>query len=114
MRQPTHLDEPSRKIGIFEKRICALSAAVRSGAPSPRLSKSAELVRTAALQLIKAKRFIIASHPGSLGAPTNQKEADYLERHRVKLDQQEERWTSLSVEEIVAEYASPEAAPDAS
>ena len=114
MERSTYLAEPSRKNGILEKRVRALRAAVRTRTTPTFLSKAAERVRSAALMVIKAKRFIIAGHPASLGDCASKEQAGSLERQLVNLDEEARRLASLSVEEIVAEYATPAAAPDAS
>ena len=101
------LEEPHRKLGILEKRIDGLQAAIRKGANQTQLSKAAEKVRFAMLAVHKAKRFIIASHPASQTGLKSHPQGEALEQQLKKLDRESERWASLSVDEIVAMHSTP-------
>jgi hypothetical protein len=99
--------EPYQKKELLEKRIVELQAAVCSGAGPARLSKAAEKVRSAALAVVKAKRAIIASHPTSQTGSKAYNRAESLAPELANLEQEYERWSSLSVEEIVGLYTTP-------
>jgi len=82
--------EPYKKRELFDKRVLQLRGAINSGADAVRVAKAAEKVRLAALAVIKAKRALI------VGANR--------ERQLRNLDQEEERWSSLSLDDIVTQF----------
>ena len=83
--------EPYQKRGLFEKRVRQLRAAVKSGASCLRVSSAAEKVRLAALAVIKAKRALVQGM-------NRARQLDNLQR-------EEDRWSALTAEEIIAQVA---------
>ena len=83
--------EPYQKQELFEKRALQLRGVVGSGKDINQIVKSAERLRLAALGLIKSKRQSL-SHGNR-------------EKQLANLQQNEEYWLAISVEEIVTQYA---------
>jgi hypothetical protein len=83
--------EPYKKRELFDKRVLQLRGAVKSGASAVRVANAAEKVRLAALAVIKAKRALIVGEDRA--------------RQLENLRRDEERWLSLSPEDIVARFA---------
>jgi|SRR6516162_3726891 hypothetical protein len=86
--------EPERKRNLLEKRLRRLRAAIKAGESRTRVSNEAEKVRLAALALIKAKRALIGEYP----------QRDAGGRQSRNLQDEEQRWLSLSTQAIVEEY----------
>jgi hypothetical protein len=86
--------EPVRKRLLMDKRLRRLQAAVKADEPWMHKAKAAENVRLAALSLIKAMRALVKEYP--------RKDPDG--RLSLKLQEEEQRWLSLSTEAIVEEY----------
>jgi hypothetical protein len=86
--------QPERKIGLYESSLCRLQGAVKAGENSLHVSKAADKLRHAALALIKAKRSLIKEYP----------ERDPKGRQLLNLQNEEQRWLSILIEEIIEEY----------
>jgi hypothetical protein len=83
--------EPVRKRLLVEKRLRRLRAAIKQGESMIRISREAENLRLATLSLIKAKRALIREYP----------RRDPDGRHAWNLQDEEQRWLSISTESIV-------------
>lgn len=83
--------EPYKKRELLEKRRVALHGAINAGASVERVANAAEKVRSAVLAVIKGRRSIL----------DGQRETDELKRQLANLQTEEQRWLSLTVEEIV-------------
>lgn len=86
--------QPDRKLFLFEKRVKRLCGAIKQGEASGKIANAAEGVRRAAMGLVKAKRDLIRQFPrrDSQGAISK------------SLDDEEQQWLSLSIEDIITEY----------
>jgi hypothetical protein len=93
--------EPARKRLLVEKRLRGLRAAVKAGESLFHIARAAEQVRLAALELIKAKRALIRKYP--------QRDPDG--RQSWNLQDEEQRWLSLSTKAIVEERGANEVQP---
>jgi hypothetical protein len=91
--------EPSRKLGILEKRLRRLRGAVRASEGPTHVSNAAEKLRLAALAVIKARFALISEYP----------QRDPEGRESSKLRDKEQRWQALSTEAIVEEHGRAEA-----
>ena len=105
--------EPYQKWESYEGRLRALRGAVNAGAGAARVANAAEKVRRAAFAVIKAKRALLASGPSQLTLPAGHPEETSVTRQLDNLRQEEERWRSLSVADIVALAVEADAAPGA-
>jgi hypothetical protein len=85
---------PERKRRLIQKRLRRLQAAVKSDEGLIHISNAAEKVRLATLSLINTKRAQITEHPQS----------DPDGQQSLKLQEEEQRWLSLSTEAIVEEH----------
>jgi hypothetical protein len=83
--------EPYQKQELFEKRVLQLRGVVGSGKDTYQIVKSAERLRLAALGLIKSKRQSL-SHGNR-------------EKQLANLLQNEEYWLTITVDEIVTQFA---------
>ena len=90
--------EPSRKLNLYEKRLGRLRAAVKADEGPAHVAKAAEKIRLAALAVIKAKRALIREYTSR----------DPDRRQTRHLAEDELRWQTLTVEEIVARHGHPE------
>lgn len=93
--------EPARKRLLVEKRLRGLRAAVEAGQSSVHIARAAEKVRLAALALIRAKRAMIRECP--------QRDPDG--RQLWNLQDEEQRWLSLSAKAIVEENGADDVQP---
>ena len=86
--------EPGRKLDLFDRRIGRLQGVVKRRENANQVSSAAEKLRLAALAVIKAKRALISEYP--------QRDPNKFQSY--KLHEEEQRWSTLSIQEIVAEY----------
>lgn len=86
--------EPERKLNLFEKRLSGLRGAVKAREGLVHICSAAEKLRLAALAVIKAKRALIKEYP--------QRDPD--DRQSRNLQEEEQRWMSLSAEAIAEEH----------
>ena len=86
--------EPGRKLDLFDKRIARLQGAVKRSEGPNHVCSAAEKLRLAALAVIKAKRALISEYP--------QRDPDGLQSR--KLQEEEQRWSTLSTAEIVTQH----------
>lgn len=85
---------PDRKLDLLDRRLIRLRGAVKRGESPAKIAAAAELVREAALAVIKAKQALLAEYP----------DRDTDGRRAQNLDREEQLWHALSVEEIAAEH----------
>ena len=91
--------EPNRKLNLFESRLERLRGVVKRGEGPLHITNAAEKVRLAALAVIKAKRALIKEYP--------QRDPD---GHQTRnLQNEEQRWLTLSAEVIAEEYGKADA-----
>jgi hypothetical protein len=86
--------EPNRKSDLLEKRLARLHGVIKRGEGPAHISKAAENLRLAALAFIKAKRALNREYP----------QRDPVGRQSRTLDDEEQRWLTLSTDAIVEEY----------
>ncbi len=86
--------EPDRKLDLLDRRLGRLRGAVKRGEGPTHIKNAAEKVRLAALALIKAKRALIREYP--------QRDPDG--RQSRNLQDEEQRWLTLSTDAIVEEH----------
>ena len=86
--------EPGRTMDLFDRRLARLRGVVGRGEGTARNTRAAELLRRAALALIKARRALTAEYP----------ERDPEGRQSRNLGEEEERWRILSTDAIVQAY----------
>ena len=91
--------EPDRKLDLLERRLVRLRGVVKRGEGSNHISNAAEKVRLAALAVIKAKRALIGEYP----------QRDPTGRQSRKLQDEEQRWLTLSTDAIVEEHGTDDA-----
>lgn len=89
---------PNRKLDLLDRRLGRLRGVVKRGEGSTHISKAAENVRLAALALIKAKRALIKEYP--------QRDPTGLQSRN--LQDEEQRWLTLSTNAIVEEHGTDE------
>jgi len=89
----------------LKQRIGKLRSAIRSLESSTKLNKLAEQVRDASVTVIKLKLSIIADQPAFLMGMMDHPQNDALKRQWENLERDAERWSTRSVDDIIAEYA---------
>ena len=87
-----------QKQELFEKRVLQLIGAVNAGHNMTKIVNAAEKLRLAAFSLIKAKRHKLAW--------------GNREQQLANLEQEEERWRAITIDEIVLQYASQSRSKD--
>ena len=90
---------PDRKFRLLDSRLVRLRGVVKRGEGPTHVSKAAENVRLAALAIIKTKRALITEYP--------QRDPTGLQFR--KLQDEEQRWLTLSTNTIVDEYGTDDA-----
>jgi hypothetical protein len=90
---------PDRKLDLFDRRVVRLRGVVKRGEGPAHISKAAENVRLAALAVIKAKRALITEYP----------QRDPTGRQSRTLQEEEQRWLTLSIDGIVEEHGTDDA-----
>lgn len=91
--------QPDGKLGLLDRRLGRLRGAVKRDEGSTHISKAEENVRLAALAVIKAKRALIREYP----------QRDPTGRQSRKLQDEEQRWLTLSIDAIVEEHGKDDA-----
>ena len=86
--------QPHGKLGLYDRRLVRLRGVVKRGESEAHVVAASEKLRFAALAVIKARRALIKEYP--------KRDSEGLESR--KLQEEEERWLSLSVKEIVEAY----------
>lgn len=85
---------PDRKFRLLDQRLVHLRGVVKRVEGATHVSKAAEHVRHAALAIIKTKRALITEYP--------QRDPTGLQLR--KLQDEEQRWVTMSTNAIVDEY----------
>ncbi len=83
-----------KKLDLFEKRLGHLRGVVSRKESAPRITESAEKLRLAGLAIVKARRSQL----------DGQRPSDELTRQLQNLDCDEQRWLTLTVDEIVQQF----------
>jgi hypothetical protein len=86
--------KPDRKLNLLDRRLGRLRGAIKRGEGSAHIAKAAENIRLATLAIIKAKRALIVEYP----------QRDPTGRQSRNLHDEEQRWLTLSTDEIVEEH----------
>jgi hypothetical protein len=86
--------EPERKLDLLGRRLERLKGALKRCESAGKVRRTAELVRLAVLAVIKGKKALLKEYP----------EHDRTGRQRQNLEQDEQRWSVLPTEVIVAEH----------
>jgi hypothetical protein len=86
-------------LDLLDRRLVRLRGAVKRGEGSTHIANAAEKVRLAALALIKAKRALIREYP----------DRDPRGRQTRSLQDQEQRWLTVSTDAIVEAYGKDDA-----
>ncbi len=89
----SHAD-PDRKLNLLAKRLGRLRAAVKHGEGQNHIVNAAEKLRLAELALIKAKRSLNREYP----------RRDPDGKQSGNLQDEEQRWLTISIGAIVEEY----------
>ena len=90
-------NEPIKKIEVLEKRMMELEKCIRTNASEEKTINKAEKVRTAQLNLVKAKLAILKPYRFEDNTDANKKNIEKLEKEYIE-------WEKKSVELIVKEY----------
>ncbi len=90
---------PDRKFRLLDSRLVRLRGVVKRREGLAHASKAAENVRLAALAVIKTKRALITEYP----------QRDPTGRQSRKLQDEEQRWLTLSTDTIIGDYGADDA-----
>jgi len=90
-------NEPTRKIEVLEKREMELEKCIRTKASTEKTENKAEKLRTAQLNLIKARLALITSFKEEDNSQNNK-------QLRNKLEKEFKNWKTKSIQKIISDY----------